>query len=134
MKITLQKSDTLGALASTLCFIHCLVTPFIFIAKSSTYIEHHHAPLWWKSLDYLFLVISLFAVKHSTKNSSKKIMIPLFWVNWGVLVFVIINEKIGFISLPEIITYITALTLACLHIYNLKFCQCKNDKCCTSNE
>ena len=28
------------------------------------------------------------------------------------------------------VTYANGITLAILHLYNLRFCQCKNDGCC----
>ncbi|WP_249028261.1 hypothetical protein [Nonlabens xylanidelens] len=60
-------------------------------------------------------------------------MKPLLWANWCVLLLLIGNEKIEAFSIPETITYITATVLAVLHIYNLKYCQCQDDKCCIKN-
>ena len=44
--------------------------------------------------------------------------------------FQIINEKLAWTLLPETFIYITAISLAVLHIYNLKYCQCDTDGCC----
>ncbi len=134
MKIALQKPDTFGALASTLCIIHCVVTPFIFIAHTCAAGGCEAAPVWWKSLDYIFLIVSFFAVERSAKNTSKNFMKPALWVSWFLLFALIINEKLHWLPLPETMLYITAISLAALHIYNLKYCQCKNDKCCTIDE
>ena len=71
MIITKQKPDILGALASSLCLIHCIATPFIFIAQSSVAICcHEETPFWWKSIDYVFLVISFFAIFWSVKTTT----------------------------------------------------------------
>ncbi len=133
MRLILEKSDIFGALASTLCIIHCLATPFIFIVHTSAVTGSEASPVWWRNLDYIFLMISFFAVARSAKNTSKTFMKPVLWINWVTLFLLIINEKIKWISLPETIIYITAITLAIFHIYNLKFCQCKTNTCCTHN-
>lgn len=129
IKLILQKPDTLGALASTLCIIHCLATPLIFIAHSS--IDSCTAsPSWWRNLDYVFLLISLLAVIRSVKNTSKNFMKTALSLSWLILFLLIINERIHLVSLSGIITYVAAILLAVLHVYNMLYCQCKTDKCC----
>ena len=48
-------SDTIGALASGLCMIHCVATPFFFIASACTASCCNMAPGWWQGFDYFFL-------------------------------------------------------------------------------
>lgn len=131
IKSILKRPDTLGALASTLCVIHCLTTPLLFIAHTCTLGGCETSPSWWRNLDYLFLIISFLAVSRSTQHTSKSFMKSLLWISWTALFLLIINEKMQFVALRETITYATALSLAVLHIYNLKYCQCKTNKCCT---
>ncbi len=133
MKLTLYKPDTLGALASTLCMIHCFATPLLFIAQTCT-VACESAPSWWRNLDYLFLVISFFAVYQSAKNTSRNLMKPALWISWIVLFLVIMNEKLNVFIISETITYISAFTLVTLHLYNLNYCKCKTDNCCTNHE
>ena len=133
MKIALYKADTLGAIASTLCVIHCLATPFIFVVQSCTAACCANAPGWWSSFDYIFLLISFISIYRSTQTTTKKIMKPILWSNFFLLFALILNEKIKLIFIPETVTYVTALTLAIMHLYNLKYCQCKSDKCCAQN-
>jgi hypothetical protein len=57
MKLTLNNSDGIGALASTLCLIHCLITPFIFVVQSCATSCCASAPAWWLFFDYFFLII-----------------------------------------------------------------------------
>lgn len=133
MKLTLNRPDTFGALASALCLVHCFATPFIFIAHSCAAGGCETSPVWWRSLDYIFLIISFFAVLQSAKNTSKSFMKPLLWASWFSLFFLIVNEKIQLLSLPETLTYIVAIVLATLHIYNLKYCQCKTNNCCSND-
>ena len=130
MKLILKKSDTFGAIASTLCMIHCFVTPFIFLANTCIVGDCGSSPSWWKNLDYIFLIISFFAVHSSSKKTSKEFMKTALWFNWTVLFLLIINEKLALTSLPETFIYVTAISLAVLHIYNLKYCQCDTDGCC----
>ena len=68
------KSDSLGVAASGLCLIHCIATPFLF-AIQPLIVYADGAPIWWKSLDYFFLLISFFAVYQSAKNTSKRVNI-----------------------------------------------------------
>ena len=60
MNLSLKKSDTIGAIASTLCVIHCLMTPMLFAAQSYIAVQQEVIPFWWKNLDFLFVAISLF--------------------------------------------------------------------------
>jgi hypothetical protein len=131
IKLILQKPDTLGAIASALCVIHCLATPFIFIVHTCAIGGCETSPNWWYNLDYLFLLISFLAVFNSVKNTSKIFMKPLLCLSWLILFLLILNQKTQLVSLPEIITYTAALSLSVLHIYNMKYCQCKTSKCCT---
>ena len=133
MILSLKKSDAIGALASTLCVIHCLMTPLLFAVQSYTAVQHEAVPLWWKNLDFLFVTVSVFAVYLSTKNSSNTLVKYALWISWLCLFVLILNEKIEWVSLPEFITYFAALTLAIFHLYNLNYCQCKSESCCNKN-
>ena len=132
MNISLRKPDTIGAIVSTLCVVHCLLTPLLFVAQSYTATHSHEAPFWWKNLDYLFILISVIAVYESTKKSTNKLIKAGLWMSWIMLFLLILNEKLVWIELDEIITYCVALTLSMLHIYNLNSCQCKTENCCNN--
>jgi hypothetical protein len=132
MNISLRKPDTIGAIVSTLCVVHCLLTPLLFVAQSYTATHSHEAPFWWKNLDYLFILISIIAVYESTKKSTNKLIKAGLWMSWIILFLLILNEKLVWIEFDEIITYAVALTLSMLHIYNLNYCQCKTENCCNN--
>ena len=119
MKAILKNSDVFGAVSSTLCLTHCILTPFFLVA-----------PTWWGGLNYFFIAISFFAVNFSAKNSSNKIMKPLLWIGFLILSFCVINEELGLYHFPEFVTYLAAINLAFLHVYNLKYCQCRDDCNC----
>lgn len=130
MKLILHKSDTIGALASALCMVHCIATPLLFIAQTHTVTSSSTIPIWWKWMDYLFLAISFFAVYRSSQTTSNNTIKNALWVSWGSLTIIILNEKVELFHLPEFITYVIASILIFLHLYNRKYCQCKTDKCC----
>ena len=127
-----EKPDVLGTLASSLCLIHCIATPFIFIAKSCSASCCSATPLWWRFIDYLFLVISFAAIYWTTKSTTLSWIKPILWCSWFMLFIIIINEKIGLLSLPDTIIYVPAISLVMLHLYNKKYCNCENDKCCVN--
>ncbi|WP_299765368.1 MerC domain-containing protein [uncultured Dokdonia sp.] len=125
------KANILGIAASSFCLVHCLATPFLFVTHAGHVHGHHSHPFWWGILDSLFIVISLFAVYWSAKNTSKNWMKYALWISWVLLSFVILNEKVGLIHLMEEAIYVPSLLLILLHLYNRKYCQCANDQCCT---
>lgn len=132
MIVTNQKPDSIGAMASTLCLIHCIATPFIFIAQSCSMTCCSGVPTWWTFIDYFFLVISFFAIYRSTQTTSKNWIKPSLWISWFLLFIVIVNEKMAWFSLHEDFIYVPAIVLISLHLYNKKYCQCNLNKCCTN--
>ena len=131
-EIKKNNSDFIGAFASGLCLIHCIATPFIFIAQTCSATCCETAPLWWTAIDFLFIGISLFAVYWSVRNSSKSWMKYSLWISWALLCLVILNERIELLQLPELSIYFPAIALVILHLYNRKYCKCKDDSCCTN--
>ena len=131
MRITLKNSDNLGILSSILCFIHCLITPFIYISFTGLFAQNEFLSFSWKGFNLIFIFFSLIAVNRSTKKTASKIIKHVFWLSWIFLFFVLFNEEVKFIQLPEIVSYFSALNLAGIHVYNLKFCGCEDEGCCT---
>lgn len=129
MRIALRKPDNLGAIASGLCLVHCLATPFLFVAQASISGIHIKGPMWWSQLDYLFLILSFWAVFKTTSITTVAYIKPAMWVSWGVLTGLILNEKIYFFELPEALTYFFAIVLIGLHLYNRRYSTCSSDNC-----
>ena len=128
MKLTIQHPDTLGAINSSLCVIHCFATPFLFLTQAQTsLVELSTVPLWWQLLNYVFIVVSFFAVNRTVKNSSNELVKSLLWVLWVLLSALILNEEFEIMHMPELLTYFAGMSLASLHIYNLKYCQCEDE-------
>lgn len=125
-------SDSLGSLASGLCLLHCIATPILFAMQPITaHVEG--APIWWKSLDYIFLLLSFFAVFWSAKNSSKTWVKYALWTSWFLLTLAILNEKMELFHLGELVVYIPAISLIGLHLYNRKYCQCADETSCATS-
>ena len=64
-------TDIIGATSSTLCMLHCLLTPFLFAVHATSSVacsEIGH--LWWKIIDFLFLFISIVAIRYTAKATS----------------------------------------------------------------
>ena len=118
-----QKPDNVGAIASTLCLLHCISTPLIFIAQAGSLNCCSAPPTWWKLIDILFVIISFFAIYNSTRTSSSKLMKASLWFFWFLLFFIILNEKIAWLPINENFIYFPALALTVLHLYNKKHYQ-----------
>ena len=59
----------------------------------------------------------------STQITKVVSMKYLFWLSWGTLFLLIINEKTDSFKFSEYITYIVTSLLAFLHLFNLKYCK-----------
>ena len=134
MQLTIYKPDSIGSIASMLCLIHCLATPFIFITQACTLSCCADAPTWWKSLDYVFLIISFFAIFRSTQTSSNTMIKFALWITWVIFFVSIMANTTQVFYIHENTKYISGVTLALLHLYNLKYCQCQNDECCINHK
>ena len=126
--------DSIGIIASGLCTIHCIATPFLFIAKACSATCCSDAPILWTLIDYLFLIISFLAIFFITKNLTIKWLKSSFWISWAILLLTILNHSIHIIELPHNFIYIPAFAIIILHFYNIQYCKCQNQKCCTNNE
>jgi hypothetical protein len=129
-----QKSDIVGSLASTMCLVHCIATPFLFMAQAGMIESAEAQPKWWGFLDMVFLGISFIAIWWSGKATSKKWMRNALWVSWAVLALVIFNEKVALLPLMEQVIYLPSTALVLLHLYNRKYCNCGEAACCVDEK
>jgi len=132
MRITTKNSDYLGAIAGVLCIIHCIITPLLFFINAE--LATKQTLLALQVVGYIFLIISFFAVYKSSLNTTNDTVKVLFFVFWGFLLFLILNESFGIFRIAETFTFISAFSLSALHIYNLKYCECKDENCCTNEQ
>ncbi len=122
--------DGIGIITSTLCAIHCIATPFLFLVKACSFSCCSEAPIWWTMFDYIFLMISFIAIYFITINLNVKWLNISLWTTWIILLFTILNQSFEIVSLPKYFIYIPTSLIIILHLYNLKYCKCKNDSCC----
>jgi hypothetical protein len=120
----------IGALASGLCLVHCLLTPIVFAVQGSLLAHGHEHPYWWGLLDSFFLVVSFLAVWRSSKTTTKNWVRYALWISWLFLSAIILNEKMTFVPAPEFAIYFPTIALIGLHLYNRKYCFCTNNSCC----
>ena len=124
------QSDVVGAAASNLCVIHCMVTPAIFAVQATSLSCSEISPTWWSMIDYLFLAITIGAIYFTARSTSSSWVTKVLYVLWSVLALLVINNSLRLLPIPHIILYIPALAMSVLHMYNRKYCLCKEERCC----
>ena len=111
--------------------MHCIFTPVLFALQGLSSGYGAELLTWWKNLDIFFLTLSFFAIYRSTRLSNNGLIKYALWISWVILFFLIINEKISWLPIAELTVYITTSSLIFFHIYNLNYCQCKSEECCS---
>lgn len=135
MNITLKnQSDSIGIISSALCLVHCLATPLLFATQTQIINFGSSKPLWWSSIDIILLLISSLAIYKTTINATKNWIKIGLWLSFLILSFIIINEKAGWFPIPEVAIYMPSMSLIFFHVYNSKYCQCKNESCCVKDK
>lgn len=124
--------DNIGIIAGFLCAIHCIATPFLFIAKACTATCCSEAPICWIFIDYLFLIISFTAIYYTNKSTTMYWIKLSLWISWFLLGLSIVSHSFNITYLPKNFIYFPAFTIIFLHFYNLKFCKCQEDKFCSN--
>lgn len=114
-----NKSDIVGIIASSICVVHCILTPFIVVLFPFIIKENYEA------LNYLFLVIgfiSMILSVKSTKLNLVKYLLIYFWIQ--LCLSILLEEKSVIFSL---LMYFSAFGLIVSHILNIKYCKnCKH--------
>lgn len=124
------KPDLFGSAASSICMLHCMVTPFIFFVQSSQVSCREAGPWWWHALDFIFLIVGFLAIQMTHTKESFKWMPIAMYSSWFLLVLIIINAKASFLLIPELALYVPGICLIGLHGYNMKYCHCGDDELC----
>ena len=67
---SILNADYTGAFASALCAVHCMATPFLFVAQTCSVSGCcETSPAWWSGIDYAFVGITLVAVIIAARKS-----------------------------------------------------------------
>jgi len=117
------KPDIIGASSSGLCFMHCAMTPFLFVVNLSTAFYCNSKPIWWQLINYLFLALSFAAVLSVVKKSTKTWLVIALISSWTLWLVAILIETFEIVMIPEVLNYIPAFCLIALHLYNQKYCK-----------
>jgi len=117
-------SDLFGASASALCMIHCLATPFLFVASAGSATCGVDSPLAWTIIDYAFIGISLLAIMESTKSSPKLWAKRGLWISWSLLVALTVAKGIFHVGALSVMHKVAALSLIVFHLVNRHYCKC----------
>ena len=133
MNLLSSSYDRIGIIAGSLCMVHCIGTPFLFIAKACASTCCSEAPIWWLLIDYLFLIISFVAIFYSLKKIVNFWFKFSFWFSWVLLFICILNHSISLLYLPHYFIYIPATAIIVLHFYNILLNKQAKDKCCNNN-
>ena len=128
--ISLPKSDFIGVFSSGLCMIHCIATPFFFLASTCSVSCCNAAPEWWRWIDYAFLIISFGAVYHSTSSSTSQIIKYGLWASWLGLFLFLFNARLEWFYISENVKFIPAFSLIGFHLYNIRYSKCVENDCC----
>ena len=132
MKIEAINSDKIGIISSIFCLFHCAITPILFISQPTILNTYSDSlEILWRLASLLFIPFSLYAVYRSNRNTSHRYLGFFMWLSCFILLATIINEAFEIFSLEEYLSYGASITLGFLHVYNLKYCTCKDDDCCT---
>ncbi len=126
-------ADFFGAAVSSLCLIHCVLTPFVFVAKPildgvGVHSGHEHTG-WWGMLDPVFLTLSLLAVWYAAYHTPFLKIRLLFWAFWIVFATGLLLEM-NASPIGEWLMYAGSIALATTHVFNYRYCKaCSNNRC-----
>lgn len=124
------KPDTVGALASGLCILHCIGTPLLFLVHQANVDSCSMVgPRWWSNLDILFILISLLAIYGSSKETPLRWMKSVMLTVWLLLSLFLVNERLHLIHFSEIGKHVAASVLIMLHLYNHRISKCIDETC-----
>lgn len=103
--------DILGISAATLCLLHCLLFPFLFVLP----LRVSHNPF----VDIGFLLIGIFAVFRLTRTMPFGLIKSLLWIGIGIITLSVVLQMLWAVHTPLI--YIGATTLIITHLINFNF-------------
>lgn len=107
------KSDIIGIISSGLCLVHCLAGP-IMVLLGYSFIE----PDGWHIWDFIFLIISAYAIFNVTRGHSTRWIKAGLWASFSVLsLSIFFSHDMLFFS---VLSWLAAASLVVFHVLNLK--------------
>ena len=114
------EADWWGILSSGLCLVHCLLPPLLLLFHWQ-HAEALHIP---EGIEYVFLLVSLWAVVHALRQHRNRFLQVFLCVAFVLLSVGILLEARG--AFFQYLSYAGSLLLIGGHIANIRYCrQCK---------
>jgi hypothetical protein len=105
--------DWLGISSSSICLIHCLLTPVILMLNVSDFSYH--------LIGYLALLMSFFAAYNISKNSKPTYILIILWLSFlGLAVSILFEDDFIFL---HYLSYLSSFGLIVAHILNMRYCK-----------
>lgn len=121
-RISLKNPDLLGVVASSLCLIHCVLTPFLFLSSVLIVISpdgnEGEIPLIWNAVEIVFLILSFWSVRQATRQNSHPWIGFGLYMSWLILATTVLFEWIDVHFLGDSLKYVAVVVLIILHLYN----------------
>ncbi|MBV6655915.1 MAG: MerC domain-containing protein [Mameliella sp.] len=125
MALTIRRisADMIGVWASSLCTVHCLLTPLLFAAQFSVHFRygidvHAQTPWYWSAMDWVFLVLAFVAIWATSKEGTAPWVKWGMWMAWSIVALVVLSETLHLHFVGHDMTYVGAFGLIGLHFYN----------------
>lgn len=109
-------SDIIGIVGSTLCLIHCVATPLLIAIGAGFFAS--------EELNYIFLGVAFFAIRHSTIHTHHKGIQYLLWTGFiGFSLSILLHDYAEWMHDASIVF---SILIVIGHLWNLKhFKSCK---------
>lgn len=119
-----SKADYIGITGSVLCIIHCLATPVLLLTVN---FAHEGLKVGYLSLDYVFILVNIFAVYHATKHAHS---VTIKRALWGFLAFFTACLLLEDVSEAfEYAGYAASLGLVITHLVNIRTHHHDHEQC-----
>lgn len=123
MRASIKNPDLIGILASSLCLIHCVITPFLFLSNflivSQTSGGKQEVLLLWKVLEFGFLILSIWAIYRVTRQKKSVWISFAMYTAWIFLALSVLLELSDVHFFEEQPKYIAAAVLIILHLNHI---------------
>ncbi len=119
-----SKADYIGITGSLLCIIHCLATPILLLTVN---FAHESLKVGYLSLDYVFIVVNIFAVYHATKHAHSVVIKRALWSFLVLFTACLLLEEVS--ETFEYIGYAASLGLVVTHLINIRTHHHNHEEC-----
>ncbi len=110
-----SKADYIGITGSTLCIIHCVLTPFLLLTVN---FGSEGLKLGYLSLDYVFILVNIFAVYHATRHTHSLLIKRALWIFLSLFTACLLLEDVS--ERFEYLGYAASLGLVATHLVNIR--------------